>query len=233
MAGEGTNHGRSTDCCPAYRQVGAAPHIDRRCFDPGSDSFRFFTAQGAVKGPLTRVDQRIADQQNRYNLRDGYRVHLAKLVTQLGSTVVLIHGRRGGRRVSRSVPPPPPSGTVSGGNSGAKGVITNNIIKTVVGRSRPHFDQRRRSHALGKSFPVRSCDELDGRLRIVVTHCLATAAHRCSSFDRSSRYGGLIVAIAASRVALGVHYVSDVVAGIVLGYGIGVGFSRRVQGVGA
>ena len=177
--------------------------------------FAFLLLQVLVKGPLTRVDQRIADQQNRYNLRDGYRVHLAKLVTHLGSTLVLIavvvvvavflavfrHRRRQALFLVTTA---------------VLGVITNNIIKTVVGRSRPHFTDAV-AHALGKSFPsghAMNSTVVYGSLLLLAWPRLRTGLRRALA---AAVTGVLILAIAASRVALGVHYVSDVVAGIVLG----------------
>ena len=43
-----------------------------------------------LKGPVARVDRRIANQQNSDNLGNATRVHRAELVTNLGSTVVLV-----------------------------------------------------------------------------------------------------------------------------------------------
>ena len=177
--------------------------------------FAFLLLQVLVKGPLTRVDQRIADQQNRYNLRDGYRVHVAKLVTQLGSTVVLIAivlvvavflavFRRRRRQALFLV------------TTAVLGVITNNIIKTVVGRSRPHFTTAV-AHALGKSFPsghAMNSTVVYGSLLLLAWPRLRTGLRRAAA---AAVAAVLVLAIAASRVALGVHYVSDVVAGIVLG----------------
>ena len=167
------------------------------------------------KGPLTRVDQRIADRQNTDNLRDGDRVHLAQLATHLGSTVVLIavvvvaavflavfHHRR--RQALFLV------------TTAVLGVITNNIIKAVVGRSRPHFTNAV-AHAFGKSFPsghAMNSTVVYGSLLLLAWPRLRTLARRLTA---ASITVVLVVSIAASRVALGVHYVSDVVAGVVLG----------------
>lgn len=167
------------------------------------------------KGPLTRVDQHIADQQNSDNLRDGDRVHLAQLVTHLGSTVVLaavvvavavflalFHHRR--RQALFLV------------TTAVLGVITNNLIKAVVGRSRPHFTHAV-AHAFGKSFPsghAMNSTVIYGSLLLLAWPRLHTVARR---WIAASITAVLVVSIAASRVALGVHYVSDVVAGVVLG----------------
>lgn len=94
------------------------------------------------------------------------------------------------------------------------GVITNNIIKAVVGRSRPHFTHAV-AHAFGKSFPsghAMNSAVVYGSLLLVARPRLRTVARR---WIAASITVVLVVSIAASRVALGVHYVSDV--GVVLG----------------
>jgi undecaprenyl-diphosphatase len=168
-----------------------------------------------LKGPLTRFDQRIADQQNTANQGNVDRVHVAQVVTHLGSTVVLasavavtvvflaVFRRR--RRQALFL-----------ATTAVLGLITNNIIKAIVGRSRPHFTHAV-AHALGKSFPsghAMNSTVVYGSLLIVAWPRLRTAARRGVAASLTAL---LVVSIAASRVALGVHYVSDVVAGVVLG----------------
>jgi len=177
--------------------------------------FAFLLLEVLVKGPLTKVDQRIADQQNRYNLRDPDLVHVARFVTHLGSTVVLTVSvvvatlflavvRRRRRQALFLV------------TTAVLGVITNNIIKAVVGRSRPHFTNAVAT-ALGKSFPsghAMNSTVVYGSLLLLAWPRLRTGLRRSIAALATAV---LVLAIAASRVALGVHYVSDVVAGIVLG----------------
>ncbi|HEX3087318.1 MAG TPA: phosphatase PAP2 family protein [Ilumatobacteraceae bacterium] len=167
------------------------------------------------KGPLTRVDQHIADRQNADNLRDGDRVQIAQVVTHLGSTVVLaaivvavavflavVHRRR--RQALFLV------------TTAVLGVITNNIIKAVVGRSRPHFTEAV-AHAFGKSFPsghAMNSTVVYGSLLLLAWPQLHSVARR---WIAATSTVVVVVSIAASRVALNVHFVSDVVAGIVLG----------------
>ena len=113
--------------------------------------FGLLLLEVVFRGPLTSFDQRIADQQNAADLRDGSRVRLAQLITHLGSTLVLtvivvvvtlylavFHRRR--RQALYLI------------TTAVLGVTVNNIIKTMVGRSRPHFSNAV-AHALGKSFP--------------------------------------------------------------------------------
>ncbi|MEO5957690.1 MAG: hypothetical protein ABIZ49_13305, partial [Opitutaceae bacterium] len=99
--------------------------------------FALLVLEVIFKGPLVRLDQRIANNQNVADLRDGDRVTLARIITELGSTQLLIgvvvltcaylalfHRRR---RQALYV-----------AATAVLGVTTNNIIKAVVARSRPH-----------------------------------------------------------------------------------------------
>jgi undecaprenyl-diphosphatase len=177
--------------------------------------FAILLLEVLLKGPLTRFDQRIADEQNTANLGSVNRVHAAQWVTDLGSTaalasvvvvtvVFLAVFRRRRRQALFLV------------TTTVLGLITNNIVKALVGRSRPHFTNAA-AHALGKSFPsghAMNSTVVYGSLLIVAWPGLRTIARRAVA---ASLTAVLITFIAASRVALGVHYVSDVVAGVVLG----------------
>ncbi|MCU1504019.1 MAG: hypothetical protein JWM12_3373 [Ilumatobacteraceae bacterium] len=177
--------------------------------------FGLLLLEVVFNGPLTSLDQRIANQQNAQDLRNRDRVHLAQFVTQLGSTITLtiivivvaiylaVFNRR--RRQALFLV-----------STAVLGVIANNIIKAVVGRSRPHFSDAV-AHALGKSFPsghAMNSTVVYGSLLLLAWSPLRNARRRAIAALFTA---ALVVAIAASRVMLGVHYVSDVVAGIVLG----------------
>ena len=167
------------------------------------------------KGPLVGLDQRIAIRQNLHDLRDPARVTWARLVSLLGSTPVLIgvvivaclylavlHRRR--RQALFLV------------TTSVLGLIVNNIIKVIVSRSRPQFDHAV-AHAFGKSFPsghAMNSTVVYGSLLVIAWGPLRTTVRRTAA---AVLVGALIAAIATSRVVLGVHYASDVVAGIVLG----------------
>ena len=177
--------------------------------------FGLLLLEVVFRGPLTSLDQRIADQQNAADLRDGSRVRLAQLITHLGSTLVLtvivvvvtlylavFHRRR--RQALYLI------------TTAVLGVTVNNIIKTMVGRSRPHFSNAV-AHALGKSFPsghAMNSTVVYGALLLLAWRPLRTTARRALALGATTV---IITAIAASRVVLGVHYVTDVVAGVVLG----------------
>jgi len=94
-------------------------------------------------------------------------------------------------------------------------VVVNKTIKQIVDRSRPDFEDAL-AHATGSSFP--SGHAMNS---MVVYGMLLTLG--CWQWDRRLRRrlvvtgAVLVIAIAASRVALGVHYLSDVTAGLLLG----------------
>jgi undecaprenyl-diphosphatase len=177
--------------------------------------FAFLLLEVLLKGPITRSDQRFSNQINNYNLRDPGALRIARMVSLLGSTLVLagivlavtvylaaFHRRR--RQALFLV------------TTSVLGLLLNNVLKALVGRARPHFANTTAT-AIGSSFPsghamnsmvVYSCLLILAwsRLRSTAARLLASAATAI-----------LVLAIAASRVVLTVHYVSDVVAGMVLG----------------
>jgi membrane-associated phospholipid phosphatase len=180
--------------------------------------FGLLLLEVVFRGPLTSFDQRVAVHQNKEDLADPSRVHHAQLVTQLGATVVLIGivvvgivflaGFNRRRRQALFLV-----------STAVVGLITNNIIKALVGRSRPHFSDAV-AHAFGKSFPsghAMNSTVVYGSLLILGWGPLRTTARRLGAFFLAA---ALVSAIAVSRVVLGVHYVTDVVAGIVLGVAV-------------
>ncbi|MEO5900349.1 MAG: phosphatase PAP2 family protein [Ilumatobacteraceae bacterium] len=177
--------------------------------------FAFLLLEVVLKGPLTVHDQQVADELNRYNVREDDGVELARVVTQLGSTAVLVavvvvavvwlavfHRRR--RQALFLVV------------TAALGLALNNVLKVVVGRARPHFAHGGGS-AFGSSFPsghAMNSTVVYGCLLVIAWPFLRSVRARIGAFVVTA---GVVLAIAASRVVLTVHYVSDVVAGIVLG----------------
>jgi membrane-associated phospholipid phosphatase len=177
--------------------------------------FGLLLLEVVFRGPLTSFDQRVANQQNAEDLRDRNRVHLADLVSHLGSTLVLtvvvvvvavylavFHHRR--RQALYLI------------TTAVLGVLSNNIIKAVVGRSRPHFSNGV-AHAFGKSFPsghAMNSTVVYGAVLLLAWGPLRTTLRRVVALAVCA---ALIAAIATSRVVLGVHYVTDVFAGVLLG----------------
>lgn len=168
------------------------------------------------KGTLTSSDQRIANKLNAYNRHHGGAVDVAKWVTYLGSTVLLatvvvsvasylvvLHQRR--REALFLI------------TSAVGGLVVNNLVKVLVGRSRPHFDDAVIT-AFGKSFP--SGHAMNSTVVYGAVLVLSTPRTRRARVLATVLTAVLVIAIAASRVVLTVHYVSDVVGGITLGMAV-------------
>jgi undecaprenyl-diphosphatase len=176
--------------------------------------FAFLLLEVLFKGPITRSDQRFSDQVNSYNLRHPDALRIARMVSQLGSTLVLagivlavtvylaaFHRRR--RQALFLV------------TTSVLGLLLNNLLKVLVGRARPHFATTT-STAFGSSFPsghAMNSTVVYGCLLILAWPRLRTVGRLLAAAVTVI----LVLAIAASRVVLTVHYVSDVVAGMVLG----------------
>lgn len=179
-----------------------------------------------TRGGLVNVDQEVADHQNLENHLDRDRVPFARVLTQFGSTAVLATAVvlavsylafRGRRRSATFVLA-----------TCVLGALVNNTLKVMVGRSRPQFDDAV-AHALGKSFPsghAMNSAIVYGTLFVVMWWPLRTWRRRATA---SVLLSGLVVAIAGSRVVLTVHYVSDVVAGVVLGIAFVIGSTAAFQ----
>lgn len=166
-------------------------------------------------GPLAAIDREIANRLNVYNGQHDLAFQVATVVTQLGSTAVLAAvvlagtGYLGLIRKQRRQ-------ALFLLTTALVGTGLNNVIKVVVGRSRPHFDTSRVT-TFGKSFPsghAMNATVVYGVLLVLIWSWLHTPQRRIAATCGTSL---LVVLIAATRVVLTVHYVSDVVAGITLG----------------
>ena len=93
--------------------------------------------------------------------------------------------------------------------------LLNGLIKTTVHRARPHFADPVAT-AVGKSFPsghTQAATVGFGLLVLVFLPYLPTRARPCAWV-----VAGLAVALVGfSRVALGVHYLTDVIGGLLIG----------------
>lgn len=164
-------------------------------------------------GRVTSFDDTVAGAMNRHNVDDGGSRRVALVVTQSGSTpvlatmvivatMVLVVRRRRRQALFLIV-------------TAVVGTSLNNLVKVIVGRSRPHFEQAITA-AYGNSFPSghsMNSTVVYGALLLVVWPLLAPRRHRMAVVVTAATVAG----IAVSRVVLTVHYVSDVVAGISLG----------------
>lgn len=100
----------------------------------------------------------------------------------------------------------------------AGGGLLDTLVKLAVGRSRPVFDEPVAS-AAGGSFPsghAMSATVVYGAL-LVVFLPVAVRFGRRTPVAAVATVATLVVGIAFSRLALGVHYLSDVLGGVVLG----------------
>ncbi|MEY2398312.1 MAG: hypothetical protein QOJ00_1486 [Actinomycetota bacterium] len=95
------------------------------------------------------------------------------------------------------------------------GAAVDSIVKLVVSRPRPHFDDPI-AHAVGKSFPSGHAMSSTICFGAVVLTLLPLIAPRFRNLVVAAT-ALLVVGIGLSRLALGVHYLSDVLGGFVLG----------------
>jgi membrane-associated phospholipid phosphatase len=159
--------------------------------------------------PLARLDAHVANNLNAFA---GARPHLVDVLRVLAhvldpwvfrAVVVIVAGwlwSRGARRLAAWA-------VVTMAIGGALGIV----LKLVVTRARPSFEQPV-AHASGYSFPSGHAVNsfLGAGVLILVFLPVLSASGRRLAYS----LGAAIVALTGfDRVALGVHYVSDVVAG--------------------
>jgi undecaprenyl-diphosphatase len=165
-------------------------------------------------GPLLRLDRGLANAWHQWALRQGsWLIRGVRSVSLLGGPpfltllVVLTAGYalwRGRRRLAAFL-----AVTAIGGS------VIDTVVKNAVHRPRPNLPHPI-AHAFGKSFPsghAMSSTVVYGALLLVLLPALPRAR-------RPYAFGGvvlLVLAVGASRLALGVHYLTDVLGGIVLG----------------
>lgn len=176
--------------------------------------FGLLTDQVVRSGPLLDVDQGVADAIHEWVLRqpDAFVtfVHgvswLGKppfliAVATIASLYVLRHNRI---RLAAFIV-----------TTATLGGLIDTAVKVLVNRPRPEFETAL-AHALGKSFPsghAMSSTVVYGTLLLVFLPAIPRRGRRYVVAATVT----LVLAIAASRLALGVHFLSDVVGGIVLG----------------
>jgi undecaprenyl-diphosphatase len=166
-------------------------------------------------GPLIHLDDRVERSVHRDAVAHGFVRVAAKVLTQLGApvlvelvTVILVvllvvrGRRRSGLYLAACV---------------AGAYVLSTAGKLLVHRARPAFPDAF-SHARGASFP-------SGHATGSAAFYLALAVVLLSVLRRPPRTLLLVMAflvplvVAVTRVVLGVHYVSDVTAGLLIGWG--------------
>jgi undecaprenyl-diphosphatase len=166
-------------------------------------------------GPLIRLDDRIENAAHEDAIEHGFVRALAKALTQLGAPVLIEVVTaafvvwllvRGHRRLATYM-----ASCVAGA------YLLSTTGKALVDRARPVFEDPV-SHARGASFP-------SGHATGSAAFYLALAVVLLSLLAWPRRGWLLVLAVvvpvvvAATRVVLGVHYVSDVTAGLLIGWG--------------
>ena len=166
-------------------------------------------------GPLIRLDDRVERSVHEDAIEHGVVRAVAKVLTQLGAPVLLQIATavlvlwllwRAHRRLALYL-----ASCVAGAYT------LSTTGKLLVDRARPVFDDPI-SHARGASFP-------SGHATGSAAFYLALAVILLSLLTWSRRGWLLLMAVvvplvvAATRVVLGVHYVSDVTAGLLIGWG--------------
>lgn len=175
--------------------------------------FGLLLEQVVTDGPLTEIDTSLANAlHEQVRERPGI-VRFWKVVSFLGSppwfyaTVGLAAAYwllRGRRRITAYLAVT----TLLGG-------AVDTAVKVLVDRPRPVLDEPV-AHAFGKSFPSGHAMTSTVCYGVLLLAFLPVLPRRARPFAAGGAMV-LVVAIALSRLALGVHYVSDVVGGIVLG----------------
>jgi membrane-associated phospholipid phosphatase len=175
--------------------------------------FATLVFQVVAKGPLTRFDGRVAGRLNEAVHAHPVAVSTLRTISHLGhpvwlslltaaAIVVLLARRR--RRLALFV-----LLTCAGGG------LLNSLVKLAVDRPRPEVDHEIAT-AFGKSFPsghAMSSTVVYGALLVVFLPVLQRRWRRLVV----PAVAGIVLLVGSSRPLLGVHFVSDVIGGYVLG----------------
>ncbi len=206
------------------------PDWVRRRFDPGQRyglrvtlfalatllvvlPFSYLLVQVTSEGPLTEADTDIAESLHEVFRDSGLLVGIARVLSFLGSppwfyltigAAALFFWRRKRKRLSIYL------------------VVTNlfggaidTVVKVLVDRPRPELEDPI-AHAFGKSFPSGHAMASTVGYGTLLLAFMPLIPRRWR-IPAIVGYFTLVALIAASRLGLGVHFVSDVVGGFVLG----------------
>jgi undecaprenyl-diphosphatase len=169
--------------------------------------------QVLAKGPITRIDGEVANSLNRRVHDSPGAVRALELISWCGKPPVLwaIVGvaavfalRQGAPRLTAFLL----ATTISGG-------VLSTIVKVLVDRPRPHVDHPIAT-AMGKSFPSGHALSSTVCYGAVLLAFLPVVPRRWRHVT-VGLVAALVLAIGTSRLFLGVHFLSDVLAGYVLG----------------
>lgn len=170
--------------------------------------------QVLAEGPLTRLDGRIANRLNDWVHDSPVAVTTLEVVSWIGKPIalsvfvgvgVLLLWRRNQYKLVAFLV----LTTIGGG-------LVDSAVKILVNRPRPLVDHPIHT-AFGKSFPsghAMSSLVCFGALLVIFLPALRTRRSRHVAVATTAL---LVLAIGLSRLMLGVHFVSDVIGGYVLG----------------
>jgi undecaprenyl-diphosphatase len=175
--------------------------------------FGLLLQQVTTDGPLTALDESAASWTNRHVQGEDGVIGAMHVLSFLGKPIFLFIAvglpalwllRQGARKLVVFL-----AVTCIGGG------IVDSLVKIAVGRSRPEVDDPI-VEAFGKSFPSghsMSSIICYGALLIAFAPVLSDRARRAATVGVVV----LVLAIGGSRLVLGVHFISDVLGGYVLG----------------
>jgi membrane-associated phospholipid phosphatase len=163
--------------------------------------------------PIVRLDRRTSTDLHRYALSHHGFLTLMRAISNAGTTVIwtvvlaLVTGWLLYRRLFRLA--------VFVVITGAGSLLLNNLIKLAVGRARPHLSDPV-AVAAGKSFPSGHSQAAIVGFAILVAVFLPAVARRWRPWVIAIATVPVLL-IGFSRIALGVHYLSDVVGAYLIG----------------
>jgi undecaprenyl-diphosphatase len=175
----------------------------------------------AIVGPVDLNTVREVASQRTATLTD-----LARAITWAGSAIVLVPlalvcclalARAGLRREALAV-------ALSLGGA----MLLYYLTKQLIARPRPPVEHLQR--VTGSSFPSGHATQASAFWFALVLALSAAGASRALVWLAAAVALVLVLAVAGSRVYLGVHYPADVVAGMLLGAGWALFVSRSLRG---
>jgi len=175
--------------------------------------FSYLLVQVTSEGPLTETDTAVAEALHESVRGSPTLIAVSHVVSFIGSPVwfyVIVGAsawwfwRRNDRRIAIFL-------VVTSLAGGA----VDTVVKVLVNRPRPEVEDPI-THAFGKSFPsghAMSSTVVYGALLLAFIPFISKRVRPWAI----AGYVVLVVLVSASRLSLGVHFVSDVVGGVVLG----------------
>ena len=176
--------------------------------------FSFLLVQVTSAGPLTRIDENVAESVYELVRGSPVLIDVSRVVSFLGVPAwfyVTIGGaalwfwRRGDRRLALYL-----------AVTNLLGGAIDTVVKVAVDRPRPEFEEPI-AHAMGKSFPSGHTMATTVGYGTLLLAFMPFIPRRWRPWLIGA-YFLMIAAMGASRLGLGVHFLSDVVGGAILGF---------------